>query len=204
VRDRVEIFRQIGVNNVGVAPQPVRFLDRIDRAATRSIAISTVLEIRLKERLQHDLCRGLNHPIPDRRDAERSRLPALGSSPAAPVRADTSSRRVSHASPPATHPRPTSRSARKSPVHARHTRIIAGQRVGEECPVGKSCRRANRSGKRAPPSPCNRASSEGYLILSGVSRLIANHPFLTIVESAPEVRVLSSAGITRPGFTRPH
>ena len=34
--------------------------------------------------------------------------------------------------------------------------------------------------------------------MSGVSRLIANHPFLTIVESAPEVRVLSSAGITRP------
>lgn len=35
-------------------------------------------------------------------------------------------------------------------------------------------------------------------ILSGVSRLIANHPFLTIVESAPEVRALSSAGITWP------
>src|SRR5664280_834404 len=37
-----------------------------------------------------------------------------------------------------------------------------------------------------------------FLILSGVSRLIANHPLLTIVESAPEVRVLSSAGITPP------
>jgi succinoglycan biosynthesis transport protein ExoP len=45
-----------------------------------------------------------------------------GSSPAAPVRADTSSRRVSHASPPATHPRPTSRSARKSLAEARHIR----------------------------------------------------------------------------------
>ena len=33
LQDRVEIFRQIGVNNVGIAPanQPVRFLDRIDR-----------------------------------------------------------------------------------------------------------------------------------------------------------------------------
>jgi len=50
----------------------VRFLDRIDRAATRPIAIGTVLEIRLKDWLQHDLCRGLNHPIPDRRDAERT------------------------------------------------------------------------------------------------------------------------------------
>ena len=34
--------------------------------------------------------------------------------------------------------------------------------------------------------------------MSGVSRLIANHPFLTNFESTPEVRVLSSAGITRP------
>ena len=29
------------------------------------------------------------------------------------------------------------------------------------CPRGKSCRRARRSGKRAPPSPCSKASSEG-------------------------------------------
>ena len=32
---------------------------------------------------------------------------------------------------------------------------------------------------------------------SGVARLIANHPHLSIFESAPEVRVLSSTGITR-------
>ncbi len=34
--------------------------------------------------------------------------------------------------------------------------------------------------------------------MSGVARLVANHPVLTIFESAPEVRALSSAGITRP------
>ena len=34
--------------------------------------------------------------------------------------------------------------------------------------------------------------------MSGVSRLIVNHPLLAVVESASEVRVLSSAGITRP------
>ncbi len=52
MRDRVEIFRQIGVNHVGVAPadQPVRFLDRIDRAAARAIAIGVVLEVRLEDR----------------------------------------------------------------------------------------------------------------------------------------------------------
>ena len=33
--------------------------------------------------------------------------------------------------------------------------------------------------------------------LSGVSRLIANHLVLTVFESAPEVRVLSSTGVTR-------
>ena len=46
-----------------------------------------------------------------------------------------------------------------------------------------------------PPSPYDTAFSEGPG-LSGVVRLIANHLPLTIFESAPEVRVLSSA--TRP------
>src|ERR1035437_2327947 len=36
------------------------------------------------------------------------------------------------------------------------------------------------------------------LIFSGVARLIANHLHLSIFESAPEVRVLCSAGITQP------
>jgi Reverse transcriptase (RNA-dependent DNA polymerase) len=74
MRDRVEIFRQISVNHVGVAPanQPVRFLDRIDRAAARAIAIGIVLEVRLEDRLKHDLGGSLGHPIPDRRDAERT------------------------------------------------------------------------------------------------------------------------------------
>jgi hypothetical protein len=49
----------------------VRFLDRIDRAAAGSIAIGAVLEVRLENRLQHKLGGGLNHPIPNRRDAER-------------------------------------------------------------------------------------------------------------------------------------
>src|SRR5450631_4500631 len=50
------------VNDVGIAPahQPVRFLDGIDRATTRSIAIGAVLEVRLEDRLQHDLGGGLN------------------------------------------------------------------------------------------------------------------------------------------------
>jgi len=73
MRDRVEIFRQIGVHHVGVAAaeQPVRFLDRIDRAATLTIAMGAILETRLEDRLQHNLGGGLHDPIPDRRDAKR-------------------------------------------------------------------------------------------------------------------------------------
>ena len=72
--NRVEIFRQIGVDNVGIAPadQPVRFLDRIDRAATRAIAVGIVLEIRLENGFQHELGGSLNHPITDRWNAERA------------------------------------------------------------------------------------------------------------------------------------
>jgi hypothetical protein len=36
------------------------------------------------------------------------------------------------------------------------------------------------------------------LDLSGVLRLITNHPVLAIVESTPEVRPLLSAAVTRP------
>ena len=78
MRNRIEIFRQVGVYNVGVAPadQPVRFLDRIARAAARAIAISGILEVRLEDRFQDELGGGLNHPIPDRRDAERAFAPS--------------------------------------------------------------------------------------------------------------------------------
>src|SRR3954468_16485444 len=56
-----------------------------------------------------------------------------------------------------------------------------------------------RASIRGPASPWLRdtASSEGSDPFSGVSRLIANHPGLAIFESAPEVRVLPSPGVTR-------
>src|SRR5262249_27007749 len=50
---------------------------------------------------------------------------------------------------------------------------------------------------RAPPSLCNRAFSEGSGSFQALPRLIANHLHLTIVESAPEVRVLCSTSVTR-------
>src|SRR5262245_21997114 len=47
------------------------------------------------------------------------------------------------------------------------------------------------------PSPHDTAFSEGPGSF-GLCRLIANHLHLAIFESTPEVRVLSSASITRP------
>ena len=46
--------------------------------------------------------------------------------------------------------------------------------------------------------PCPTQFLPRIRIFSGVCRLIANHLFLTIFESTPEVRVLCSAGITQP------
>ena len=84
------------------------------------------------------------------------------------------------------------------PCPARPHLLGPAHRHDAGCPRGKSCRRAGRSGRQAPPSPCGIAFSEGSGSFSGVARLIANHLHLAIFESAPEVRVLCSAGITRP------
>jgi hypothetical protein len=48
MRDRVEILRQVGVDDFGMSPaqQPVRYLHGIDRAPTRPIVVSTVFEVR--------------------------------------------------------------------------------------------------------------------------------------------------------------
>src|SRR6266849_4774912 len=54
------------------ADQPVHFLDRAHRSTNGAVAVGIVLEVRLKDRFQHELGGGLHHPIPDRRNAERS------------------------------------------------------------------------------------------------------------------------------------
>ena len=78
-------------------------------------------------------------------------------------------------------PSPAPRSARSSPrppqAHP-HWREQADRR-GAGCLPGKSCRRAHRSGRRAPPSPCSRASSEGSgssQVLSGSSPITFTSP----------------------------
>ena len=56
---------------VAAAEQRVHLLDRVRPAALRPIAVGRGVEIRLEDRLQHQLGGGLHHPVPDRRDAER-------------------------------------------------------------------------------------------------------------------------------------
>ena len=134
MRNRVEIFRQIGVHHVGVAPanQPVHFLDRVGRAPSRAVAIGVVLEVRLEDRLQHELGGGLNHPIPDRRDAERAfAAPRLRDHHPPhrlwPVRLRDEF--LAQARQPRFHARRLDLLEGR-PVHPRRARIGAGQRVG--------------------------------------------------------------------------
>ena len=74
MRNRIEVLGEVGVHHVGVTPAdvPVHFLDRVHCPTSRAVAVGIVLEVRLEDRFQHQLGGGLNHPIPDRRDAERA------------------------------------------------------------------------------------------------------------------------------------
>src|SRR3977135_2865663 len=72
--NRIEVAGQIGIYDIGVAPaqMPVHILDCIYRPTSGTIAIRIVLEVGLEDRLQHELGGGLNDPIPDGRNAERT------------------------------------------------------------------------------------------------------------------------------------
>ena len=185
MRDRVEVFRQIGVHHVGVAPaqQPVHFLDRVGPAPSRADS--------------HRHCpRG-----PPRRSAPAPAWPrsappgpgssgcragvrrrrASGSSPAAPVgRYVFVTSSVPQARQPLLHARRLDhREASPRPRPALPRWRGPAHRHGAECPRGKSCRRAGRSGRPAPPSPCNTASSEGsgsYPVLPGSSPITDSSP----------------------------
>src|SRR6185503_16961335 len=48
------------------------FLDCVHRPTRGAIAVGIVLEVSLKDWFQHQLGGGLNHPVADRRNAERT------------------------------------------------------------------------------------------------------------------------------------
>ena len=97
MRNRIEILRQIRIHDfrVAAAEQRVHFLDRVRPAPLRPVAESRGVEVRLEDRLQHQLGGGLHHAVPDRRDAEWP-LAATGlrdHHPSHRLRVGTSSRR---------------------------------------------------------------------------------------------------------------
>ncbi|APG15386.1 hypothetical protein BKD09_44600 [Bradyrhizobium japonicum] len=134
MRYRVEVFRQIGVNNICVAPahKPVHFLDGIDRVAARAISISSVLKIRLEDRFQHDLCSSLDDPVPDCWDTERTFAAAGLRDHHPPHRIGPIGLRdefIAQASQPCFESRRVDLFESYS-VHSRRTRVGAGQLVG--------------------------------------------------------------------------
>ena len=85
------------------------------------------------------------------------------------------------------------------PVHARRTRIGAGQRIGvtqNVFAINLVVEHVEAEGRLRLRLAIELSLKAPDLL--GVARLIANHLHLTIFESTPEVRVLCSAGITRP------
>ena len=164
VRNGVEVLRQIGVHYICVALQhaTMHFLDRVARSASAG---------------SHRRC----PPDPPRRSApapawRRSAPPGPGSSE---FRAALAAAGLRDHHPPhrfwlirlLDELLPDSRQPllqpscldllEAHPIHSR--RALVGSQIarhGPECPLGRSCRRAGRSGTPARPSPCDTASSE--------------------------------------------
>ena len=75
MRDRVEVLGQITLHNVRIAvlfEQPGYVPHCLHGAPAGPVAVRGGLEVRLEDRLDDQLSRRLHHPVPDRRDAERS------------------------------------------------------------------------------------------------------------------------------------
>ena len=111
---------------------PVHFLDCIHRPARGAIAVGIVLEVSLEDRLQHELGGGLNHPIPDGRNAERSLASVRFRDHHPPHRIGPVRLRDQFL---AQARQPCFQALRLDlreghPVHARSTRIGAGQPIG--------------------------------------------------------------------------
>ena len=203
MRNRVEVLRQVGIHHLGVAAaeQRVHFLDRVRPAALRPIAVGRGVEIRLEDRLQHQLGGGLHHPVPDRRDAERP-LAATGLRDHHPSHRRWPVRLHDEVLPDPGEPllQPCRFDHREGdPVHARRALVGARQLVG----VAQDVLAADLVVEQveAERRLLLRLEIELPLKLPDTFRCCQAHrqsPILGFVESAPEVRALPSAGITRP------
>jgi len=88
VRNRIEVLAQIGIHDIGIpiAQRLVNFPHGVLSRTPRTVAVSAVVEVRLEDRFQNQLGRGLHHTVPSRRDPEGAFAAArLGdSSPSSP------------------------------------------------------------------------------------------------------------------------
>src|ERR1700738_3711448 len=75
-----DFYRPVCIGSTGTFASPAcspgkqvgSLPDRVHRPARGAIAVGIVLEVRLKDWFQHKLGGGLNHPIANRRNAERT------------------------------------------------------------------------------------------------------------------------------------
>ena len=202
MRNRIEILRQIRIHDfcVAAAEQRVHFLDRVGPAPLRPVAKSRGVEVRLEDRLQHQLGGGLHHPVPDRRDAEWP-LAATGLRDHHPSHRLGSVRLRDEILPDRREPLlPAHRFDHREgdPVNARRALVGTCQIVGVAQDV------------LAPDLVVKQVEAERRLVLRleielplklpDTIRCCQAHrqsPILGFVASAPEARVLPSADITR-------
>ena len=118
VIDAAEVVADVGVEHVVAASRTAlaQRLQRLRRAAPRPEAVRARKEVRLEDRLQHQLRRHLHHPVPHRRNPQRplsSHLPS-GCTAAAPPAAGTSLRAARRRALRGSARRRTARSPRSS------------------------------------------------------------------------------------------
>jgi len=74
--DAVKVLLNVGIHHP-VMPGVARFPDRIERilsASPRTESVTALLEVRLEDRLDHELHRRLHHSVPYRRNPQRPLL----------------------------------------------------------------------------------------------------------------------------------
>jgi hypothetical protein len=76
VGDRVEVTRQVSVDDLGVprVDQPVDLPDSVQGAAVGPVGVLLRLQVGLEDRFQDQHRRHLRHAVPDRRDPQRPLL----------------------------------------------------------------------------------------------------------------------------------
>jgi hypothetical protein len=179
----------------------VHLLDRVSPAPPRPVAVGRGIEIRLEDRLQHQLGGSLNHPVPDRRDAEWPFAAARLRDHHPPHRFRPVRLRdevLPETGKPLLQPSGLDR-REGDPVHPRRTPIGARQSVG----VAQNVLTADLVVEQVEAVRRLRLRLEIQLPLKPPDTLwcLQAHrqsPILVFLESTPEVRVLPSTGITRP------